>query len=312
MNAPTMRAAAFDEFGDADVLRTRELPRPPYGPKEVLVRVAVAGVQPVDVAVRSGALPPWADITFPQVVGNEFAGTVEAVGADVRGFAVGDEVAGFRVLGCYAEFVAVPATQVVRKPAAVDWRTAGTLSASGQTAHTALEALAATAGETLLVHGAAGGVGTMLVQLARARGLTVVGTAGAANQEYVRSLGAIPVRYGDGQIDRIRAATPGGIDLVLDAAGHGNLRTAVELVADRSRIGTIADFDLAGELGCRQLRSDRSAARLTELLARCADGTLRVTIRAAYELDRAADAHRDVETGHGYGKVALLVGNQVP
>ncbi|WP_343221504.1 NADP-dependent oxidoreductase [Polymorphospora rubra] len=308
----SMRAAAFDEFGDADVLRPRELPRPSYGPTEVLVRVAVAGVQPVDVAVRSGSLPPWATATFPQIVGNEFAGTVEAVGADVRGFAVGDEVAGFRVLGCYAEFVAAPATQVVRKPAGVDWLTAGTLSASGQTAHTALEQLGAAAGETLLVHGAAGGVGTMLVQLARARGLTVVGTAGAANQEYVRALGAIPVHYGDGQLDRIRAAAPGGVDLALDAAGHDNLRTAVELVADRRRIGTIVDFDLAEELGCRTLRSDRSAARLAELLARCADGTLRVTIRAAYELDRAADAHRDVETGHGYGKVALLVGNQVP
>ena len=161
-----------------------------------------------------------------------------------------------------------PSPPPSRKPANVDWLTAGALSASGQTAHTALERLNAQSGETLLVHGAAGGVGTVLVQLARLRGLRVIGTASPANHAYLRSLGVTPIAYGDGQIDRIRmAAGSDGIDLVLDAAGHENLRTGIELVTDRDRIGTIVDYDLALDLGCRWLNSDRNTARLGELLA---------------------------------------------
>lgn len=305
-----MRAAAIERFGAADELRSRQLPVPQIAASEVLVRVSAAGVQLTDAAIRGGWVPPGATIEFPQVLGNEFAGTIEAVGEQVLDFAIGDEVAGFRVLGCYAERVAVPATQIVHKPKNVDWLTAGALSASGQTAHTALERLNARSGETLLVHGAAGGVGTMLVQLARLRGLTVVGTASPANLDYLRGLGAIPIAYGDGQLDRIRAAAgPRGIDLVLDAAGHANLLTAVELVANRDRIGTIVDCDLAVRLGCRWITSDRSAARLEELLTLCAAGDLAVMIRATYDLEQVADAHRDVETGHGRGKVALIIGD---
>lgn len=308
-----MQAAAIDRFGDADELGVMGLPAPQVEASEVLVRVVAAGVQLTDAAIRSGWVPPGARIEFPQVLGNEFAGVVEAVGADVREFAVGDDVAGFRVLGCYAESVAVPAVQVARKPASVDWLTAGALSASGQTAHTALERLDARSGETLLVHGAAGGVGTMLVQLARLRGLTVLGTSSPANHDHLRGLGAIPIAYGEGQIERIRSAAGiGGIDLVLDAAGHDNLLTAVELVADRDRIGTIVDYDRAVGLGCRWISSDRTSARLGELLALCATGDLTVTIRATYDLEHAADAHRDVETGHGRGKVALTIGDVTP
>ena len=310
MSGRVMSAAAIKKFGDADELRAMELPVPQFGPEDVLVRVVAAGVQVTDAAIRGGWVPPGATIEFPQVLGNEFAGVIEAVGADVREFAVGDEVAGFRVLGCYAEFVAVPAAQVARKPASVDWLTAGALSASGQTAHTALERLNARSGETLLVHGAAGGVGTMLVQLARLRGLRVLGTASLTNHDYLRGLGAIPIAYGEGQTERIRrAAGPGGIDLVLDAAGHDSLDTAVELVANRDRIGTIVDYDLAVSLGCRWINTDRTAARLGELLALCATGDLIVTIRAAYDLDHVADAHRDAEAGHGRGKVALTIGD---
>lgn len=301
----TMRAAAIDDFGGADALTTRTLPIPVPGPADVLVRVRAAGVQPTDAAIRAGWVPPGATLAFPQILGNEFSGTIEALGEGVEDFAVGDEVAGFQVLGCYAEFVAVPASQLARKPRDVDWLSAGALSASGQTAHSVLEALDGKRGETLLVHGAAGGVGSMLVQLAVERGLRVIGTAGRHNRDYLQKLGATPVVYGHGQLDRIRAAAPDGIDLALDAAGHGNLHTATELVADRSRIGTIVDMGLVEELGVRWLRSERTAARLATLLGLCEEGRLRVHIRASYRLEQAADAHRDVETGHGRGKVVL-------
>ncbi|WP_435107531.1 NADP-dependent oxidoreductase [Nocardiopsis synnemataformans] len=306
----TMRAAAIDRFGPADLLTERDLPRPAAGPGEVLVRVRAAGVQPTDAAIRGGWVPPGAVIGFPQILGNEFAGVVEEVGPDADGFAPGDEVAGFRVLGCYAEYVAVPADQIAHKPAGVPWPVAGALSASGQTAHTALELLRVARGETLLVHGAAGGVGSMAVQLAVERGARVVGTASAANLEYVRSLGAVAVEYGDGQLDRVREAAPEGVDAAFDTAGHDNLRTAVRLVSDRDRVGTIVDMGLVQDLGCRWIRSDRSAARLRELLDLCAGGRLHVTVRRTLPLSGAADAHRDVETGHGRGKIALVVGDE--
>ncbi len=305
----TMRAAAIDAFGPAENLTVRDLPRPVAAPGEVLVRVRTAGVQLTDAAIRGGWTPPGATIEFPQVLGNEFAGTVAEVGAGVTGFSVGDGVAGYRVLGCYAEYVNVPAEQVVPKPAEVSWLTAGALSASGQTAHTALERLRVGEGETLLVHGAAGGVGTVAVQLAAARGARVVGTASPANHAYVRSLGAVPVEYGEGQLQRIRAAAPQGVDAALDAAGHDNLRTAVELVEDRSRIGTIVDIALVKELGCQWISSDRSAARLRELLDLCAKGRLTITIRETFPLNEVWKAHLDVETGHGRGKIALVVGS---
>ncbi|WP_230594418.1 NADP-dependent oxidoreductase [Rhodococcoides fascians] len=308
----TMRAAAIDEHGPASVLRTRTLPRPTPSPGEVLVKVQVAGVQLTDAAIRGGWVPPGASIEFPQILGNEFSGTVEALGRNVHDVAVGDAVLGFRVLGCYAEYVTVPNSQIVRKPTTVSWRAAGALSASGQTAHTALERLSSRPGETLLVHGAAGGVGSMAVQLARHRGLHVVGTASPVNHRYIEGMGARPVTYGDGQLERIRAEAPDGIDLVLDAAGNENLRTAVDLLPDRTRIGTIVDMVLAKELGCRWISSDRSAVRLQELIDLCASGNLDVTVREAYPLDNAADAHSDVETGHGRGKVVLLVGDERP
>lgn len=303
-----MRAAAIDGFGPAEALTARDVPRPAVRAGEVQVRVQVAGVQLTDAAIRGGWTPPGATITFPQILGNEFAGVVEEVGPEVTGFAAGDEVAGFRVLGCYTEYVSVSAEQVVHKPAGVSWLTAGALSASGQTAHTALERLAVVEGETLLVHGAAGGVGSMAVQLAVARGVRVVGTASPANHAYLRSLGAVPVGYGGGQLLRIREAAPQGVDAALDAAGHDNLLTAVQLVGDRSRVGTIVDVGLVRYLGCRWISSDRSSARLHELLGLCDRGQLNVTIRGTYGLDEAAKAHLDVETGHGRGKNALVVG----
>ncbi|WP_244223657.1 NADP-dependent oxidoreductase [Amycolatopsis circi] len=303
-----MRAAAIDEFGPAERLTVHQLPTPVAGPGEVLVRVEAAGVQPTDVAIRDGWTPPGATVEFPQILGNEFAGTIVQAGTGVTEFEAGQQVAGFRVLDCYAEYVNVPVSQVTLKPESVDWLTAGALSASGQTAHTALERLAARSGETILIHGAAGGVGSMAVQLARDRGLRVIGTGSAENQGYLRALGAIPVIYGEGELDRLREAAPEGIDLAFDTAGHENLRTAAEMVADRGRIGSIVEPALAAELGAQWIASDRSARRLGEVLDLCARGELRVTVRAEYPLEDAASAHRDVAAGHGRGKVVLRIG----
>jgi NADPH:quinone reductase-like Zn-dependent oxidoreductase len=303
-----MRAAAIDGFGPPEQLYVHELPRPEAFADRVLVRVVNAGVQLTDAAIRGGWTPPGATITFPQILGNEFSGIVAAVGPDVADFEVGDPVLGFNVLGCYAEYVSVPRSQLVRKPPSVEWEAAGALSASGQTAHTALEEMSVARGETVVVHGAAGGVGSMFTQLAVLRGATVIGTASPGNHDYLRSLGAVPVSHGDGQADRIRTAAEGPVDAVFDAAGHGSLRTAIDLVRDRARIATIVDMRLAAELGCRTVRSRRSAERLAELVGLVATGRLGVHIRRVHGLDGAAEAHRDVETGHGRGKVVLAIG----
>lgn len=302
-----MRAAAIDGFGPPEALRVRRLARPDVPVDGVVVRVIAAGVQVTDAAIRAGWTPPGAVIRFPQILGNEFSGVIEQVGEEVEGLGPGDEVAGFNLLGCYAEYVAVPQSQLVAKPAIVSWQAAGALSASGQTAHTAFEDLAVQAGDVVLVHGAAGGVGTMFTQLAVQAGATVIGTASEANHDHLRALGAIPVTYGHGQTDTIRAISP-RVDVAFDTAGHDNLRTAVDLVADRDRIATIVDMPLAQELGCRIVRSHRSRDRLADLMGRLARGELHVHIRRSYRLDEVTDAHRDVESGHGRGKIVLDIG----
>lgn len=304
-----MRAIAIRQYGPPEVLRIEEFPDPVPGPGEVRVRVRAAGVQPVDCAVRQGWFRnggPF-EVRPPQILGNEFAGVVDQVGEGVRDFAPGDEVLGFKTLAAYAGLLTVSTDQIVRKPKSISWEMAGALSASGQTAHTGIEALDVAAGETVLIHGAAGGVGTVAVQLARARGATVIGTASAANHEYLRSLGAIPVTYGDGLIDRVQALAPEGVDAAFDAAGRGALEASVELIDDRNRIITIVDFELAERLGVRGVRSQRSTARLDDLVDLCDGGRLRIHVRRAFPLHEAAAAHREIETGHGRGKIVLTI-----
>jgi NADPH:quinone reductase-like Zn-dependent oxidoreductase len=304
-----MRAIAIIEYGPPEVLRLENLPDPQPGPGQVRVRVRAAGVQPVDCAVRQGLFRgggPF-QVTLPQILGNEFAGVVDQVGAGVTDFAPGDEVLGFQILNSYAELVVVSTAQIVAKPPEMSWEEAGALSASGQTAHTAVEELDVGAGETILIHGAAGGVGTAAVQLMRARGATVIGTASELNHEYLRALGAIPVTYGDDLARRIRQIATGPIDAALDAAGRGALKASIELVEDRDRIGTIVDFENARRLGVRAIRSQRSAARLAELVDLCRQGKLRVHIRQSFPLHQAAAAHRLVETGQGRGKIVLTL-----
>ncbi|MER7768309.1 NADP-dependent oxidoreductase [Kitasatospora sp. NPDC096140] len=300
-----MKAVVVTESGGPEVLRVRVVPDPEPGPGEVRVRVYAAGVQPVDLAVREGFRPPGLTVEPPFVLGNEFAGVVDRLGPDSGDWRVGDEVLGFRLLDSHAELVTVAADQLVAKPAGMPWEQAGSLSASGQTAHTALTLLGVGPGDTVLVHGASGGVGTVAVQLARTWGATVVGTASERNHGYLRELGAIPVAYGEGLVERVRAVAPQGVTAAFDAAGRGALEASVELVADRDRIGTVVDFEGAGRLGVRPLRTKRTAARLAELVRLWEAGGLRLEIAEALPLEKAAEAHRLVGTGHVRGKVVL-------
>jgi enoyl reductase len=302
------RAVVFNAYGGSDVLEVADVEVPAPGPGQVCVRVKAAGVQPFDALFRSGAAHQWVPARFPQRLGNEFAGVVEAVGDHVAGWRTGHEVLGWAMLSSYGEHVVVGAGDVVEKPAGMPWAEAGVLSAAGQTAATALELLEVGKDDTVLIHAAAGGVGTFAVQIARARGATVIGTAGLRNHDYLRALGVVPVAYGDGLVERVRAAAPSGVDVALDASGTVEaLRASLELVADRGRIGTVAYQPAADELGVRRLSTERSGARLSELTELSAAGQLRVSIQHEYPLDRAAEAHRTIETGHVRGKLVLVI-----
>lgn len=300
------RRVVFFAYGGPEVLRLIEEEPPEPGVGEIRVRVRAAGVNPVDCKIRSGAFAAPGD-TFPQSLGNEFAGVVDAVGPGVASPSVGDEVLGFTVAAAYADHVVVPAGHVTAKPAGLPWEVAGALSAVGQTAHHAVRELGVAPGETLLVHAAAGGVGTVAVQLARDLGARVIGTARPRNHGYLRELGAIPVAYGPGLAERVRAIAPEGVDAALDAVGGEAITVSLALVRDRRRIGTLVDDEAAKVHGIRRLRGARSAGTLAELAARCASGALRLPVTRRYPLAAAADAHREMETGHVRGKIVLTL-----
>ncbi|MFI6534454.1 NADP-dependent oxidoreductase [Nonomuraea sp. NPDC050547] len=302
-----MKAAAFAEFGGPEVLKVMELPAPQAGPGQVRVRVKAAGVQPYDTAVRAGWTPPGIAGDLPRIPGNEFAGVIDQVGEGVTGFAIGAEVLGFTQLNAYAEYAAVPSAAVTPKPAGLAWEVAGAMTAGVQTAEIAIDNLAIGSGDTLLIHGAAGSVGGAATQIARRRGATVIGTARAVNHDYLRDLGAIPVEYGPGLADRVRALAPGGVTAALDGAGGEALEVSLELVADRDRILTLFEHDKAAGLGIRTTVGERLAERLGRYAALVAAGEFKYHIRSTYHLSEAADAHREMETGHGRGKIAIVI-----
>ncbi|MDJ0341471.1 NADP-dependent oxidoreductase [Streptomyces sp. H10-C2] len=304
------KAIAFTAFGDADVLRPTDIEVPAPGPGQVRLAVRAAGVNPLDFKIRSGWMTEVFPVRLPHVPGLEASGTVEAVGEGVTGLAVGDEVFG-PVNGAYAEQLVAGADRLAVKPASLSWEEAAALPVAGETAWRALELLNLTAGETLLIHGAAGGVGTLAVQFAVARGARVIGTASEAGHEYLRSLGAIPVTYGEGLAERVRALTDGRVDAVLDASGRDVLGVSVELAGGPERVVTIAD---APGAPAHQVRfsgggpgEDRTADALANALALHAAGSLRLRIHRTYPLGDAAEAHRASEHGHLTGKIVLTV-----
>jgi NADPH:quinone reductase-like Zn-dependent oxidoreductase len=302
------KAVRFGEYGGVDVLRVDEVDRPGPGQGQVLVRVVAAGINPGEAKIRSGALAQMWPATFPSGEGSDLAGVVEETGEGVTGFAPGDEVIGWTDnRASHAEFVVTGADNLVHKPAGVSWDAAGSLFVAGATAWAMVRAVSPGPGDTVVVAGAAGGVGSIAVQLAKIAGATVIGLASRANHAWLEDKGVIPVSYGDGVADRIRAAAGGEVDAFLDTVGGGYVELALELGVRPERIDTIADFSAGKTYGVKTDGSavGSSAAVLDELAALIDQGKLEIPIADVYPLDRVQDAFRELERGHTHGKIVL-------
>ena len=303
-----MRAVRFDDYGGIDVLKVVEVPRPVPGPGEALVQVKAAGINPGEAKIRAGLLHSRWPATFPSGEGSDLAGIVAETGPGVTGFAAGDEVIGWTDnRASHAEYAVAEAEHLTPKPAAVPWDIAGALFVAGATAFAAVRAVGLTAADTVAVSGAAGGVGSIAVQLARRTGATVIGLASEANHEWLRAHGVIPVAYGDGVAERIRQAAA-GVTAFIDTYGADYVELALELGVEPARIDTIANFTAVEKYGVKGEGSTAgsSAAILAELAGLVAAGDLEVPIAATFPLDQVQDAYRLLEQGHIRGKVVLI------
>jgi NADPH:quinone reductase len=308
------RAVVATAYGGPEVLSVAEIDAVAPGPGEVAVEVRAAGVNPADwkrYSLASGGDPA----ALPLRIGFEVAGKVVETGAGVDDLDPDAAVIGYRVDGGYAERLVVPRTALVRKPESLSWEQAAGLLLAGATAIHALAATGVRDGEIVLVHAAAGGVGSMAVQLARERGARVLGTAGPASHDYVAALGAHPVAYGDGLADRLRALAPEGIDAAIDAVGTDEaVDVSLELVRDARRVATLAAFERARETGIKALGGGpgadpgaeiRAAAR-HELVELAGAGKVSVHVSRTFPLSEAAEAHREIQRGHVHGKLVLV------
>ncbi|MEU6554272.1 NADP-dependent oxidoreductase [Streptomyces sp. NPDC046915] len=298
-------AITFSEYGAPDVLTLSDVPTPEPGPGQVRIRVRAAAVNPIDLRIRSGGMAGIMPVQFPVIPGQDVAGVVDEAG-EGSGFSPGDEVFGSVHFGGYGEYVLLD--QPFAKPATVSFESAAAMVTVGETAYRALEHLAIAPGQTLLVHGAGGAVGAVAVQLAVARGLTVVGTVGEHDFDRISRLGATAVRYGEGWADRVRGAVPGAVDRVFDTAGTGVLAESIALTGAAARVITIADLTFA-EHGVRFTGLD-PADRFPQALPLLADlmvrGELDVPVWRTFPLGEAAKAHAEIEAHNNKGKVVLL------
>jgi len=298
----------FSEYGSTDVLHLVEVPPPPVGPGQVRIGVRAAAVNPLDWKIMQGLMRAVMPLELPAGLGTDVAGVVDQVGAGVIGFNVGDEVLGSSLSPAYAQLALADPASLVIKPAALGWEVAGSLAGAGGTAWAVLDRVGLAEGETLLIHAASGGVGTFAAQLAIARGARVIGTASERNHEYLRALGVVPVAYGDGLGDRVRALAPSGVDAVLDASGRGEIPTSIELAGGPERVLTLLAFD-AAPLGVQVHTDgggphlDRALKGIVELIE---EGRLRVPISRTYPLSEVATALDASSTGHVTGKIVLL------
>ena len=309
MTATTSRAVRFDRYGDRSVLYVTDVPTPSPERGEVVVEVKAAAINPGEAAIRSGALADRFPATFPSGEGSDLAGIVSAVGDGVDEFDLGDPVLGFSFRrSSHATHVSVPTSQLIHKPPELSWEVAGSLYVVGCTAYAAVRAVDAKAGETIAVSAAAGGVGTVVVQLLALRDALVLGIASQANADWLRSHGAVPVAYGNGLAERLRAAAGKDIDAFIDLFGPEYIELAVNLGIPRDRIETIASFEKAQELGVKAEGS--ATASTTEVLTEMADlvasGAIEIPIAATYSLDRVADAFAELERRHTRGKIVLI------
>lgn len=303
------RAVRFQQYGGVEVLEVVEVDRPVPGPGQVLVKVEAAAINPGEAYIRSGGLHDRWPATFPSGQGSDLAGVVTEIGEGVEGFAAGDEVVGFTdERASHAEFVVVEAANLVHRPADVPWEQAGSLYVAGTTAYAAVRAVGAGPGDIVVISGAAGGVGSLAVQLARNAGATVIGLAGEANHQWLADHDAIPVSYGPGVADRIRAAAGGNkITAFIDTFGADYVELALELGVPPERINTIINFAAVEKYGVKAEgnAAGASADVLLELAEQISTGRLEVPIAATYPLEKVQDAYRELEKRHTRGKIVL-------
>ncbi len=306
-----MKAISYSRYGGPEVLQYGDRPDPKLGPDSVLVKVRAAAVNPVDVLAREGHLDSALDVVFPVVPGWDVSGVVVQPGAAVTEFAVGDEVMGyvredFLSRGTFAEYVAAPVRTLARKPLRLSFEEAAGLPLAGLTAYQVLRALEIRSDDTVLVHAAAGGVGSMAVQLALHSGARVIGTASERNHAHLRALGAEPVAYGDGLADRVRALAPEGVDAVFDTVGGDTLKMSANLLAPEGRLASIVDGEVI-ELGGRYVYVRPDALDLHVLGELADQGVVSVHVDRVLPLEQAAEAQRLCAERHTRGKIVVTV-----
>ncbi len=303
-----MKAVRLERYGGVDVLNVVDVPTPPPGPGQVLVQVKAAGINPGEAKIRDGSLHARFPAMFPSGEGSDLAGVVTQLGPDVTGVAVGDSVIGYTDnRASHAEYVLVEAGHLTPKPDAVPWDVAGSLFVAGVTAYAAVRAVAPAVADTVVVAGAAGGVGSIAVQLAARTGATVIGLAGPANHDWLAGHGVLPVAYGDGVADRIRAAAL-TVDAFIDTFGADYVQLALDLGVSPVRVDTIVNFGAVSEHGVKAEGSaaGASAATLAELAGLVAARELEIPIAATFPLADVRDAYRLLASGHVRGKIVLI------
>jgi NADPH:quinone reductase-like Zn-dependent oxidoreductase len=308
-NEKKSRAVKFDKYGGVDVLQVVEVDRPVPGRGQVLVKVKAAGINPGEGSIREGKFAQQWPTTFPSGEGSDFAGIVAEVGAGVKDVAAGDEVIGFTDnRASHADYVVADASHVVHRPAKVSWEQAGALFVVGTTAYAAVKAVALKKGDTVIVSGAAGGVGSVACQLAVNAGARVIGLASQPSHQWLSDHGVIPVAYGEGMLDRIRHASGGHADAFIDTFGNGYVELAINLGIPPDRIDTIIDFAAAQKYGVKTDGNSKGAKAevLSELAGLIAAGRLEIPIAKVYHLDEVREAYTELEQRHTHGKIVLV------
>jgi NADPH:quinone reductase-like Zn-dependent oxidoreductase len=304
-----MKAVRFDAYGGVDVLEVRDVGDPVAGPGQVLVAVKAAGINPGEISIREGRLHERWPATFPSGEGTDLAGVVRTAGDGATAFTAGDEVLGWtEERASHAELVVVPADQLTAKPASISWEVAGSLFVVAVAGYASVQAVAPQSGETVVVSAAAGGVGSVAVQLARRTGATVIGLAGEQNHDWLRRHDIVPVTYGDGQADRIREAADATIDAFIDTFGDGYVDLAVDLGVTPERINTIIDYGAVERLGVKAqgTHAIASADLLAEITGMVADGSLEIPIARTFALDQVREAYEELAGRHTHGKIVLV------
>jgi NADPH:quinone reductase-like Zn-dependent oxidoreductase len=301
-------AIRFSEYGTSEVLQLTDVPPLTAGPGQVRLAVRAAGVNPLDWKILQGLFREHIPLQLPAGLGSDVAGVVDQVGDGVTDIRLGDEVLGASLTPSYAQSAIADEGSLIAKPAAVPWEIAGSVAGAGGSAWAALDKIRLSAGETLLIHAAAGGVGTFATQLALARGVRVIGTASERNHDRLRSLGVEPVTYGHGLVERVRALAPAGVDAVLDASGRGEIPDSIELAGGPERVITLVAFD-AADAGV-QIRSGPLGADLVpalhEILTLVERRRLQVPVVRTFRLHEVGAAIDASRAGHVSGKIAIL------